>query len=189
MVNRTDLINYLARMTLPNREEEVRSEKELVEREVIPGEEQTKLTENQIEALMALVLNDGSYLLDPMRDSDLTYQIVGQIHEFGFDAVWRAIISRPLDETLPPGSDTIATGRASSMEVWLESEGLSDARLQNLVILDIRMSRLEIGEALYTCPKCSKQETIFYQKQTRSADEPMTITVKCILCDHEWTED
>ena len=213
MPTRADLISYLQRMVLFPKP---------VQADGGSGSSESfkphPLAAEQITALMALILDDGSYLLDPDRDADLTYQIVGQIREFGFTSVWKALISGSPQSMFPKSgifsrmgnapegtdlrgqshqilemgvsiSTTIPSGRANSMEVWLESEGLSDARLQNLVILDIRMSRLEIGEALYTCSKCSQKETIFYQKQTRGADEPMTITVMCTLCNHEWSEE
>ena len=39
---------------------------------------------------------------------------------------------------------------------------------------------------LFTCFKCKKNECTYYQLQTRSADEPMTTFVTCILCDSHW---
>jgi DNA-directed RNA polymerase subunit M/transcription elongation factor TFIIS len=39
---------------------------------------------------------------------------------------------------------------------------------------------------LFTCFKCKKNECTYYQLQTRSADEPMTTFVTCVLCDSHW---
>jgi hypothetical protein len=164
---------------------------------IIPNTgEMIKLDPSQINKLMELSLNDGSYILDLNRDANLTYQIAGQVREFGFDSVWRSLL--PLDgeertnvDRVGEGGDTnpqISSGKDTSMDVWLNSEGLSDARLQNMAILDIRLSTLEVGEGLYKCPKCSRSETVFYQMQTRSADEPMTTFITCILCNHSWRE-
>jgi len=39
---------------------------------------------------------------------------------------------------------------------------------------------------MFTCHKCGKNETTYFQLQTRSADEPMTTFVTCITCGHHW---
>jgi DNA-directed RNA polymerase subunit M/transcription elongation factor TFIIS len=40
--------------------------------------------------------------------------------------------------------------------------------------------------SLYKCGKCRSQECHFYQLQTRSADEPMTVFVRCLSCGNRW---
>lgn len=37
-----------------------------------------------------------------------------------------------------------------------------------------------------TCHKCKSIETEHYQKQTRSADEPMTTFFRCLQCGNQW---
>ena len=36
------------------------------------------------------------------------------------------------------------------------------------------------------CFKCKKRKCSYYQMQTRSADEPMTTFVTCLLCGNNW---
>lgn len=38
----------------------------------------------------------------------------------------------------------------------------------------------------FTCFKCKKNKCTYYQLQTRSADEPMTTFVSCLLCGNKW---
>jgi transcription elongation factor S-II len=38
----------------------------------------------------------------------------------------------------------------------------------------------------FKCGRCKKNETSYYQLQTRSADEPMTTFVRCIHCGNRW---
>jgi len=38
----------------------------------------------------------------------------------------------------------------------------------------------------FTCGKCKKNECGFYEMQTRSADEPMTVFVNCVNCGNRW---
>jgi DNA-directed RNA polymerase subunit M/transcription elongation factor TFIIS len=38
----------------------------------------------------------------------------------------------------------------------------------------------------FKCRRCSKRECTYYELQTRSADEPMTIFITCLNCGKEW---
>nr|QFG74358.1 MAG: transcription factor S-II [Megaviridae environmental sample] len=40
------------------------------------------------------------------------------------------------------------------------------------------------GSSIYTCPKCKKKNSSISEQQTRSADEPTTIYVTCLECNH-----
>lgn len=41
-------------------------------------------------------------------------------------------------------------------------------------------------EGIFTCRKCKSKKTTYYQLQTRSADEPMTVYVECKNCSNRW---
>lgn len=41
-------------------------------------------------------------------------------------------------------------------------------------------------KGLFKCNRCKSQKTVYYQLQTRSADEPMTTFVTCLNCDTRW---
>ncbi|BGP12211.1 hypothetical protein JCM10213_007467 [Rhodosporidiobolus nylandii] len=38
----------------------------------------------------------------------------------------------------------------------------------------------------FQCGKCKQRKTMYYQMQTRSADEPMTTFVTCLSCNNRW---
>jgi len=40
--------------------------------------------------------------------------------------------------------------------------------------------------SLFTCGRCKSTKTTSTQKQTRSADEPMTVFVLCLNCNNRW---
>jgi transcription elongation factor S-II len=41
---------------------------------------------------------------------------------------------------------------------------------------------------LFKCGKCGKSKTRFRQMQTRSADEPMTTFIQCLVCKNKWKQ-
>tara|TARA_Y100001970_G_scaffold293073_2_gene437578 strand:+ start:5715 stop:6218 length:504 start_codon:yes stop_codon:yes gene_type:complete len=44
----------------------------------------------------------------------------------------------------------------------------------------------EVGDGMFTCNACKSKKTVYYQMQTRSADEPMTTYVTCTNCNKKW---
>lgn len=40
----------------------------------------------------------------------------------------------------------------------------------------------------HTCPKCNLREAVFFQGQTRRAEEEMRLYYVCTSCKHRWTE-
>lgn len=45
----------------------------------------------------------------------------------------------------------------------------------------------DVVEGVVKCVKCGESKTWSIQKQTRSADEPMTTFSKCVVCGAEWS--
>ena len=39
---------------------------------------------------------------------------------------------------------------------------------------------------MFQCPKCKESKTEYQEVQTRSADEPMTVFITCLVCDNRW---
>lgn len=46
----------------------------------------------------------------------------------------------------------------------------------------------EIVDSFLQCGKCKKNTVDYYQKQTRGADEPMTLFCTCHSCGHRWRQ-
>lgn len=44
----------------------------------------------------------------------------------------------------------------------------------------------EVSDGMFTCNVCKSKKTVYYQMQTRSADEPMTTYVTCTNCNKKW---
>jgi transcription elongation factor S-II len=41
-------------------------------------------------------------------------------------------------------------------------------------------------KGLFKCGRCKSMKTTYYEMQTRSADEPMTVFVSCLNCGKNW---
>jgi len=65
-------------------------------------------------------------------------------------------------------------------------QALADAQLK------IETSALEgnheEGSSLFKCRRCGKSRTRYFEMQTRSADEPMTVFIRCLNCGKEWRQ-
>lgn len=59
-------------------------------------------------------------------------------------------------------------------------------KLKKLSIDKSTVKKEEIGDGIFVCNKCKSKKTIYYQMQTRSADEPMTTFVTCTNCNLKW---
>ena len=44
----------------------------------------------------------------------------------------------------------------------------------------------EITDGIFQCRKCGSKKTTYYSLQTRSADEPMTNFITCVMCKNRW---
>jgi len=44
------------------------------------------------------------------------------------------------------------------------------------------------GSDMFTCKRCHKSRTRYWEMQTRAADEPMTIFIRCLNCGKEWRQ-
>ena len=57
---------------------------------------------------------------------------------------------------------------------------------------DVEKRRLEGNKSMATdqflCSRCHKRECTYYEMQTRSADEPMTIFINCLNCGKNWRQ-
>jgi DNA-directed RNA polymerase subunit M/transcription elongation factor TFIIS len=45
-----------------------------------------------------------------------------------------------------------------------------------------------LADGMLTCGKCKSKKTSYYEMQTRSADEPMTVFARCHACGSRWKQ-
>lgn len=66
-------------------------------------------------------------------------------------------------------------------EKWLDIMDIKLKRDQNLG----EIQRTAMTDA-FKCSRCKKRECVYYERQTRSADEPMTLFITCLNCNNSW---
>jgi transcription elongation factor S-II len=47
-------------------------------------------------------------------------------------------------------------------------------------------AKLKANTTTFRCGRCRSRECYFYELQTRSADEPMSVFITCLDCGHRW---
>jgi transcription elongation factor S-II len=91
------------------------------------------------------------------------------------------LLSRVLDGEFSLQEIPSMTSYEMFPEKWFD---LRDKQLQReQKILEGNKSR---ATDQFKCRRCGKRECTYYELQTRSADEPMTIFITCLNCGKEW---
>ncbi len=124
------------------------------------------LNQNEIKLLIDLKSIDERSLLNT---GNHWYKIIGQITVSGFDQVYNGLNKQKWKNF----NDAYWKLPVFNLPKW---------RLQ-YELSAIKESE-KVGKGLFKCPnpKCGSEETVSAQKQVRSADEPMTIIVRCVPC-------
>jgi len=47
---------------------------------------------------------------------------------------------------------------------------------------------VDITDSILKCGKCNQNTVDYYEKQTRGADEPMTLFAHCLTCGNRWRQ-
>jgi DNA-directed RNA polymerase subunit M/transcription elongation factor TFIIS len=93
------------------------------------------------------------------------------------------LLNRVLDGEFELSSIPSMTAYEMYPEKWF---ALKDKLLQReQKILEGNKSR---ATDQFKCRRCNKRECTYYEMQTRSADEPMTIFITCLNCGKEWRQ-
>ena len=95
--------------------------------------------------------------------------------------------SRLLERALEGEFELAAIPAMTSYEMFPEHwKAMADKQLiREQKILEGDKSR---ATDAYKCHRCGKRECTYYELQTRSADEPMTIFIACVNCGKRWRQ-
>jgi transcription elongation factor S-II len=91
------------------------------------------------------------------------------------------ILEQINDGTIKPHIVAFMTHQEMSPKKWSALIDAKSKRDKNK--FEVNMSA---ATDTFTCRKCKGNQCTYYQMQTRSADEPMTVFVQCIPCGNRW---
>lgn len=133
---------------------------------------------NQALALTSLKFERGDTILT-LEDRPFVYEVVNMLSALDYDVVYNF---------LNAGWEK-AFGQSANLrnKIIFENPLLSKAKDKMAIDMEIYRNKVEVGIGAVNCKKCGSLETMSVEKQTRSADEPMTIRVTCIQCGYKWT--
>ena len=141
--------------------------------------EQQGLSTDQANRLASLTVN--GYPLLSVNDRNSLYSIVTMIKQLDFEQAMTY-----MDELLRSRSfDSIS--QAVDAIVY-DSQLLAKVRSKTIADLENFKRKKSTAKGLYTCRVCGSKETISVEKQLRSADEPMTLIITCVVCGKTWRQ-
>ena len=93
------------------------------------------------------------------------------------------LLARLKDGEFAPHDVPFMSAREMFPEHW---QNLADEQLKRETTM-LEGSKEE-GSDMFKCKRCGKSRTRYWEMQTRSADEPMTIFIRCLNCSKEWRQ-
>jgi transcription elongation factor S-II len=93
----------------------------------------------------------------------------------------KEVIKQITDGTVKPHVVAFMTHQELCPEKWNKLIEAKSKRDKNKF-----ETNMSAATDVFTCRKCKGNQCTYYQMQTRSADEPMTTFVTCLLCSSRW---
>eukprot|EP01125_Pyxidicula_operculata_P014665 TRINITY_DN4907_c0_g1_i1.p1 TRINITY_DN4907_c0_g1~~TRINITY_DN4907_c0_g1_i1.p1 ORF type:complete len:317 (+),score=60.73 TRINITY_DN4907_c0_g1_i1:518-1468(+) len=124
---------------------------------------------------------------------DQIFKQLGGVNK-NYQAKFRSLFSNLKDELNSGLRNALFTGDLTAENiVKMSYEELANPKKQQerKKLLQVTHEARMVGKQeatcdMFTCFKCKKNQTTYFQLQTRSADEPMTTFVTCVNCGNHW---
>lgn len=138
------------------------------------------LSDDQIRLLTQIKLANSDYFFSISTEDNRSYlfSLVGDLNKYGFESIYNDLIGGR------DGKGDLFTKREEYY--YKVSLSMREARHKALIDSEIYRDKVEVSEGAFKCGKCGSKETIAVERQMRSADEPMTVTIVCVHCDNTW---
>lgn len=76
--------------------------------------------------------------------------------------------------------------KLSNEEMKSNNLKMKEQKILQDTLMDMQFKQIESETDMFRCSRCKNRKTTYSQLQTRSADEPMTTFVTCVVCKHRW---
>jgi transcription elongation factor S-II len=110
-----------------------------------------------------------------------------QLYEDRLKSIWSNLRKNPrlcariMSGDIKPGDTAHMTHQEMDPDRWADMVAENTRRIQSKFDY-----KIEASTDTFTCGKCKSKRCTYYAMQTRSADEPMTLFVTCLDCDHHF---
>ena len=125
------------------------------------------LTAEQLQALDQISFGQQ----DTPDRTEAIYATIQSLIEVGWDATYAFLL-------------TVPAGDSRSLIFGLPV--MRKAQEKERIDLEIYRAKIEGTVGVFTCPRCHGKSTVSSERQTRSADEPLTIFIRCTTCGFNW---
>ena len=134
-------------------------------------QENDKFNKQQIDKLLKLKL--GKKELLSLKDRPLLYDILGLLNYMGFEDAYEYLKKNQKEE--------------NGYSIVKNSPPYNEAKRRYFLdITEQLRAENNIIDGIYDCPKCSSKKVTTELKQTRRADEAMTVINTCTNCGFLW---
>ncbi|KAI9284539.1 transcription elongation factor S-II [Umbelopsis sp. AD052] len=138
---------------------------------------------------------DSDLLMKRAEKIELTlFEEYGGVTD-GYKNKVRSLILNLKNKRNPGLRESVVSGELSIKELCTmsiedmasEEKKAQDRKLAEEALFNARGAGSAQAETdMFMCGKCKGRKTTYFQMQTRSADEPMTTFVTCVLCGNRW---
>lgn len=127
------------------------------------------ITEDEISSIVSMKYLHGGLI----AEGESLYELVHMIKSLGKSNALTHLRSRPFKDV----SDLI-----------FSSDEFKEEKSKQEIEKSLYKNSMKAISGVFTCPKCGGSRTTQAEKQTRSADEPMTVFVRCLAakCGNKW---
>jgi DNA-directed RNA polymerase subunit M/transcription elongation factor TFIIS len=124
-------------------------------------------------------------------------KVIKEVYQTLYAKVWRNLLpkSHPQSVGNPKLLSLVKTGvidakelgSMSPQKMWPERwRDLEESRILKQIAT---LERSAVASTdMFKCGRCGKNECTYREVQTRSADEPMTVFILCLVCGNRWKE-
>ncbi len=133
--------------------------------------------------LTSLRFKRGDAVLD-LEHRYFIYEVVNLLNSLDYEVVFNFLSTDW--ETVFESAPGLPISNLRN-KIMFENPLMDPAKERLALDMEIFRNRVDVQKGAVDCKKCGSDETISVEKQIRSADEPMTIRVTCLQCQHKWT--
>jgi len=159
---------------------------------------ENKLTrETHIKEILKKIKNikNKTHVAKDIEKSIFEFSLIYSTIQKYSDEMYLAVYNDKLDQVLEDLNNNYILERLSNKEInikyiafyspqQLNPQKWSDVTTK-LAIIE-KKKEIKHYSDLYKCFKCGEKKTVVRQGQTRSADEPMTNFITCVVCGEQW---